>query len=83
MKLSLMLILNDIMSPTRKCGITTHSTGRAISWPLIENLRGFGGLCALVNSGVGRFVLRFKKVVNLIWLIKLKILIRPNCLSCN
>ena len=32
--------------------LTTHSTGRAISKPLIEGLGGFGGLCAPVNSGV-------------------------------
>ena len=36
--------------------LTIHSTGRAISKPLIENLRDFGGLCAPVNSGV-RFLL--------------------------
>ena len=33
--------------------LTTHSTGRAISESLIENLDSFGGLCAPVNSGVG------------------------------
>jgi len=32
--------------------ITTHSTGRAISMNVIENLGGFGGPCAPVNSGV-------------------------------
>jgi hypothetical protein len=36
--------------------LTTHSTGRAISKPLIENSDGFGGLCAPVNSGVRRLV---------------------------
>jgi hypothetical protein len=36
--------------------LTTHSTGRAISLPFIENLGGFGGLCAPVNSSV-RFLL--------------------------
>jgi hypothetical protein len=39
--------------------ITTHSTGRAISKPFIENLRGFGVPCAPVNSGVR--LLRFAK----------------------
>lgn len=32
--------------------LTTHSTGRTISWPFIENLGCSGGLCAPVNSGV-------------------------------
>ncbi|HZI20690.1 MAG TPA: NACHT domain-containing protein [Pyrinomonadaceae bacterium] len=36
----------------QRVGPTTHSTGRAISWPFIENLNGFGGLCAPVNPGV-------------------------------
>ena len=40
--------------------LTTHSTGRAISWLFIENLGGFGGPCAPVNSGV-RFLLSGQK----------------------
>lgn len=37
----------------RKGSPTSHSTGRAISKPLIENLCSHGGSCAPVNSSVG------------------------------
>jgi hypothetical protein len=44
--------------------LTTHSTGRAISKPLIETLGGFGGPCAPVNSGVRRFLETFAELTD-------------------
>ena len=44
--------------------LTTHSTGRAISKSFIENMPGFGGPRAPVNSGVMRLRLsKFKNTV--------------------
>ena len=44
--------------------LTTHSTGRAISLPVIENLSHHHVDCAPVNSGVGRLPIGLSAKLN-------------------